>query len=50
MHGIIIVWITHLLITQCFFNDEMQNQQDTDWKPKQSYEFYLTVIFMISVP
>jgi len=28
----------------------MQNQQDADCKPKQSYEFYLTAIFMIAVP
>lgn len=28
----------------------MQNQQEADCKPKQSFEFYLTVIFMIAVP
>lgn len=44
-HGIIIVWRTHLLIKQYFFNYEMQNQQDADCKPKQSYELYLIVIF-----
>lgn len=49
-HGIVIVWVTRLLIKQYFVSYKMQNQQDADCKPKQSYEFYLTVVFMIAVP
>lgn len=50
MCSIIIVWITHVLIKQYFSSSKMQNQQDAACKPKQSYEIYPTVIFMIAVP